>query len=323
MPLAMSDDGQGGIFEHLSLLAEPVRVRLLRVLEQEELGVGELAAIVQLPQSTVSRHLKALGQAGLVTRRAEGTATWVRMATDALAPAVSALWALVREAADDGPTAAQDRERMERVVAERRLDSRAFFGRVATQWSELRGELFGAGFALPALLSLLPADLRVADLGCGTGESLVELAAVVGHVIGVDQAQPMLEAAAARVAGARNVELRQGELEALPLADGEVDAALCMLVLHHVVDLPRAFSEIGRVLRPGGTLVVVDMVAHDRVAWRHTMGHAHLGFTQDALATSAGQGGLAVDRFRRLPPDPAAQGPSLFVATLRHRPQSC
>lgn len=311
------DDGRGGIFGHLSLLAEPVRVRLLRLLEREELGVGELSAIVQLPQSTVSRHLKALGQAGLVARRAEGTATWVRMAKDALAPEIVALWDLVRDAAAEGATPAQDLERMERVVAQRRLDSQAFFGRVATQWSELRSELFGSAFTLPALLSLVSPQLRVADLGCGTGEALVELAPVVARLIGVDQAEAMLEAAAARVAGAENVELRRGDLEALPLADGEIDAALCMLVLHHVADLPRAFAEIARALRPGGMLVVIDMVAHDRVAWRHTMGHAHLGFAEETLVGLAAASGMSVTGFRRLPPDPAAQGPSLFVATFR------
>ncbi|MCA9559292.1 MAG: metalloregulator ArsR/SmtB family transcription factor, partial [Myxococcales bacterium] len=277
-------DETRGIYGHLSVLSEPVRVRLLRLLEREELGVGELAAIVQLPQSTVSRHLKLLGQAGLVARRAEGTSTWVRMAGEAMAPEVTALWTLVRDAAGDDATRSQDFERMEQVVDQRRLDSQAFFGRVATQWSELRRELFGEAFTLPALLALVSPRLRVADLGCGTGEALVELAPVVARLIGVDQAEAMLEAAAARVAGAPNVELRRGELSALPLADAEVDAALCMLVLHHIADIPQAFAEVRRVLDTGGALIVVDMVRHDRVAWRHTMGHAHLGFSEATLA---------------------------------------
>ena len=156
----------------------------------------------------------------------------------------------------------------------------------------------------------------VADLGCGTGELVEALAPVVGQVIGVDREPAMLAAARSRLGGLDHVSLREGALEALPLADGEVDVAVLMLVLHHVADPSAALREAGRVLRPGGRVVVLYMVAHDRDEYRRTMGHAHLGFDEDELARVARGVGLSVWSRRVLAPAPEASGPPLFVAVL-------
>jgi 2-polyprenyl-3-methyl-5-hydroxy-6-metoxy-1,4-benzoquinol methylase len=299
----------------LALLSEPVRIRLLANLEREELGVGELCRVVQLPQSTVSRHLKALQVAGWIRRRAEGTSGLFRAEVEAVAPERRRLWEVVRDAHLATLQAEEDRLRLVAVVASR-ADGETFFTRMHGEWDALRRTLFGESFLLPAIASLLPAEWTVADLGCGTGPALVELAPVVRRVIGVDREEKMLEAAAERVRGLSNVELRQGGLEALPLDDGEIDAATCTLVLHHVPDVRAVFTEIRRALVPGGRCAVVDMVAHDRGDWRHTMGHAHLGFDRDSLETLARGAGLSLPSFRLLPPAPEAQGPPLFVAVL-------
>jgi ArsR family transcriptional regulator len=304
------------VYRDLGVLSEPARVRLLSVLQHHELGTGELTRILQLPQSTVSRHLKALRVAGWVHRRAEGTAAWFRAAPE-LDPLAHRLWAVVREAFHDTHQHREDQLRLQAALASREADS--FFGRMSDRWDALRSDLFGDSFLLPALVALLPSSLEVVDLGCGTGPAVEALSPAVRSVIGVDREPAMIAAARRRLAGATNVDLRQGGLEALPLSDGEVDAATCILVLHHVADLPAAFAEIRRVLRPDGRLVVVDMVAHDRSDWRHTMGHRHLGFEQQALEGHARTGGLVGERFQLLPPAPDAQGPPLFVATFRPR----
>lgn len=302
---------------HLDLLSEPVRVRLLAALSEEELAVGELVRIVQLPQSTVSRHLKALLVGGWVARRSEGTAGWFRFDATDVPEAALRVWSVVREDFEGTLQHGEDRARLGAVLEARLADSSSFFGRMHAQWDALRAELFGGDFFLPTLLSLLPPELEVADLGCGTGEVLAMLAPVVRRVVGIDREQAMLEAAAERCAGVDNVTLRQGGLEDLPLGDREVDAALLMLVLHHVADPARALREARRVVRPGGTVVVLDMQAHERVDYRHTMGHLHLGFDEERVRSFAAEVGLTLAALRALPPAAEAQGPPLFVAVMR------
>ncbi len=302
--------------QHLSTLAEPVRVRLLSALHSEELGVGELTRILQLPQSTVSRHLKALQNTGWIRRRSEGTSGWYRMGRDIDGSALE-IWNVVQRDFATSNQHDEDQARIAAAMAARKMDSRTFFGRMHAQWDTLRTELFGDSFALPTLLSFLPEDLTIADLGCGTGEALALLAPVAHRVIGVDLEQGMLDAAAERTGDLGNVDLRSGGLEDLPLRDCEVDAVLVMLVLHHVPDTERALSEVHRVLKPGGKAVILDMHAHDREDYRLGMGHAHLGFDTDQLSAQALLAGLETTSCRSLPPE--AQGPPLFVLTIRSR----
>jgi ArsR family transcriptional regulator len=155
----------------------------------------------------------------------------------------------------------------------------------------------------------------VGDLGCGTGELAAALAPFVRRVVAVDASRHMLAAAKRRVGDLVNVELRHGELEALPLEDGELDAAVIFLVLHYVPDPARALAEVARVLKPGGKLLVVDMVPHDRAELRERMGHVWAGFSYEQLAAWSTDAGFAGLRYRPLPPDPAARGPGLFTAT--------
>lgn len=301
------------IFERLSALSEPIRVRILRVLANQELAVGELARVLQTSQPTVSRHLKQLE--GWVLRRKVGTATWYR-----LAELDDALWALVLDEveaeADAASVWAEDLRRLDGVVAARTSDSEELFRRLGGRWDDVRKELFGDGFVLAALAAMLPEGARIVDLGCGTGAMLPVLAGAGRRVLGVDRELAMLQVAADRVRELPGVELREGRLDALPLDAASVDLALCQLVLHHVEALPPVYAEVARVLAPGGRLVLVDMVEHDREDFRDTMGHRHLGFSEATVATLAQGAGLALRSWRVLPPDPAAQGPGLFVAVI-------
>lgn len=303
------------------MLSEPIRVRLLRILAREELAVGELARVLQTSQPTVSRHLKLLDGGGWVLRRKVGTATYYRLSVDALDADARRLWEVVAaeievEAADPVSLYAEDVRRLEGVLSLRAADSEELFRRLGGRWDDVRHDLFGEGFVLASLAALLPAGLVFADLGCGTGGMLPVLAPGAARVIGVDREVAMLEVAAARTADLPNVELRRGLLDALPVETGAVDLAVCNLVLHHVRELGPVFGEVARVLRPGGRWVVVDMVEHDREEYATTMGHQHLGFSEGGLAGRAREAGLHLGAWRVLPPDPSAQGPGLFVATL-------
>lgn len=303
-------------YAHLAALSEPLRVRLLRLLAAEALTVGELARVVQAPQSTVSRHLKVLREAGWLVARQDGPATWLSLLPQHLPADAAALWAVVATDPYEAAQTALDAERLRAVLAERVVDSDAFFGQNAERWDRLRTEIFGAGFAAAAIAALLPPGATVADLGCGTGAVSEALAPHVDRLVAIDRAAPMLARAAARLAAWPHAEVRQGELSDLPLPEASVDLAVCALVLHHLREPVEALREAARVLRPGGALALIDMLAHDRLAWGLGFGHRHPGFEREQLAGWAAEAGLRVARWQPLPPEPDAQGPGLFVARL-------
>lgn len=307
------------ITERLAALSDLVRLRILRILEREELAVGEVAKVVQLPQSTVSRHLKVLADGGWVIKRTEGTATLYRVMLDDLSAPSRGVWVAVRdlirspEGRRAGMETEEDHRRLESVLAERREDSLGYFGRVAGQWDDVRTELFGARFTPLGLLHLLPRDWVVADLGCGTGNAAELLAPLVKRVLAVDQSGPMLAAAKRRLEGLKNIEFVEGELSHLPLKNACADAAVCLLVLHHVEKPAVALAEMRRIVRPGGMILVVDMVAHDRATYRHTMGHRWLGFSDQTMTGLMSAAGFEKARYAALLSDPNAKGPGLFA----------
>ena len=307
------------ILDHLAALADTTRSRILLLLDRHELTVSELCGIVQLPQSTVSRHLKALADAGWIAARAEGTSHLYTMTRDELDGSARRLWLLVREQVGPTPAAAQDQRRLQVALAERRTKSQEFFSSSAGQWDRVRDELFGDRFHLGALAAFAEAEWTVGDLGCGTGTVSAALAPFVARVVAVDGSAAMLQAARKRLQGFDNVDLRRGELESLPIDDARLDAATLMLVLHHVPEPERALAEASRVLKPGGRVVLVDMLPHDRESYRQQMGHVWLGFSDEHVRRLLASTGFEEVRVVSLSPDAKAKGPGLFVATARRK----
>ena len=307
--------GAPAILDHLASLADTTRSRILLLLDRHELTVTELCGIVQLPQSTVSRHLKALADSGWVAARAEGTSNLYTMTRDDLDPSARRLWLLVREQVGTSSAAAQDQRRLQAALAERRTKSQEFFSSSAGQWDRVRDDLFGDRFHLAALAAFAHSDWTVGDLGCGTGQVSAALAPFIEQVIAVDASAAMLQAAKKRLCGFDNIELRRGELEALPIDDGRLDAATLMLVLHHVPEPQRALADVARVLKPGGRAVIVDMLPHDRENYRQQMGHVWLGFSDEHVRRLFQEAGFEDIRVVALPPDARVKGPGLFVAT--------
>jgi len=303
------------ILGQLSALGDETRARLLSLLERGELTVSELCAVLQLPQSSVSRHLRTLSEAGWVTSRADGRNRHYRIA-DALDRASRELWGLVREGIDDEPVAVRDRERAQAVLQERRRRSVEFFAATADRWDELRIDLYGRGADLLPLYGLLDPSWVVGDLGAGTGTLAERLAPFVHSVVAVDRSGPMLDAARARLAGIDNAEVRLGELEDLPVENGALDLAILSLVLHHVVDPRASLSEACRVLRPSGRVLVVELREHERGAeYAESMGHVWPGFDPETLCRWMTEAGFADVQVRPVPPELEASGPSLFLAT--------
>jgi ArsR family transcriptional regulator len=306
---------QAAIFGDLTALSDATRSRMLLILERHELTVSELCAVLQLPQSTVSRHLKTLADASWVTSRRDGTSRYYTLALDDRDAHTRRLWSLLREQIATTAGADQDARRLKGVLGRRQTKSEEFFASASGQWDRLRRELFGAASGLHALPALIDARWTIGDLGCGTGETSAALAPFVAQAVAVDRSGEMLQAARRRLRDLPNVEVRRGELEALPIADGELDAAVMILVLHHVPDPAAALQEAARTLKPRGRIVLCDMMPHDREEYRQQMGHVWLGFGDDQLRRLLGGAGFGDIRIVPLPVDPAAKGPALFVAS--------
>jgi ArsR family transcriptional regulator len=306
---------QAAIFDDLTALSDATRSRMLLILERHELTVSELCAVLQLPQSTVSRHLKTLADASWVTSRRDGTSRYYTLALDDRDAHTRRLWSLLREQIATTAGADQDARRLKGVLGRRQTKSEEFFASASGQWDRLRRELFGAASGLHALPALIDARWTIGDLGCGTGETSAALAPFVAQAVAVDRSGEMLQAARRRLRDLPNVEVRRGELEALPIADGELDAAVMILVLHHVPDPAAALQEAARTLKPRGRIVLCDMMPHDREEYRQQMGHVWLGFGDDQLRRLLGGAGFGDIRIVPLPVDPAAKGPALFVAS--------
>jgi ArsR family transcriptional regulator len=291
------------ILEHMSALSDPIRCRMLMLLEKQELTVTEIGSVLQMPQSSVSRHLKTLADDNWVMSRRDGTSRFYAMSTgDELDPGAKRLWPIIREQVAPTSAAGQDDRRLRGVLARRRAKSEEFFASAAGDWDRLRGDLFGDTFYLWGVLGLIDPNLVVGDLGCGTGQLTEVVAPYVRQVIAVDSSTDMLDAARHRLEGARNVDLRQGDLEGLPIAEGELDAAMLSLVLHYSPSPGRALAEVGRVLRPGGRVLVVDMLPHERENYRQQMGHVWLGFGEAHMRRLLGDAGFGDVRIVSLPP---------------------
>ena len=276
--------------------------------------MGELCTALQVPQSTVSRHLKVLADEGWVTSRADGASRYYGMTLPDLDPAARRLWQVVREQMAESPAARRDAERLRGVMAQRRAGSEAFFESAAGQWDRLRDELFGERSELLPLAGLLDPAWVVADLGCGTGHLSRAVAPFVKRVIAVDASAAMLRVAKARIGDLPNVEIRRGELESLPIEAGTVDLACLVMVLPYVADPAAVVVGAARALKAGGRLLICDLMSHERAEYRQTMGHQRLGVSEQDMTEWLANAGLAQGRYVPLPLASDAKGPRLFTA---------
>jgi ArsR family transcriptional regulator len=305
------------VVDQLSVLSDAIRVRMLAILESRELTVSEICDVVQLPQSTVSRHLKTLLDGEWVTSRRDGTRRLYTLPLTEVDDSAKRLWQVVREQVTSSPASSDDERRLKQVLERRKTQSEVFFSSAAGQWDRLREELFGPTSHLRALAGLLDSEEVVGDLGCGTGQVSQWLAPFSDRIIAVDASKEMLKAARERLSGQRHVEIRQGSLEKLPIKDAELDVALLLLVLHHVPEPKRALAEAARTLKPGGRVLILDMLPHEREEYRQTMGHVWLGISHKQMKEWLRDASFTSVRWQPLPPDTKTKGPSLFVATAR------
>jgi len=263
------------ILKSLRLAADPNRLRLLLLLEQEELSVAELQDILSKGQSQISTHLAQLKQAGLVDDRRTGKNAFYRLT------APPALMELLRQAEHEIPEAKEDRAALRSAVRKRQDKMRRYFDELAGKFGRqyVPGRSW-KGIA-EALLKLMP-PMTIADLGAGEGTISQLMAQRAKRVIAIDNSEKMVEFGSelARKHGIGNLEYRLGDLEDVPIRSGTVDLAFLSQALHHAVHPERAMAEAWRILKPGGRIAVLDLNRHNFAEAREMYADLWLGFTE-------------------------------------------
>ena len=268
------------ILKSLRLLADPSRVRIVLLLEREELSVAELQEILAMGQSTISTHLSQLKQAGIVEDRRTGKNILYRLKAFGNGTQQQVLEVL-RHAVKEIPEAAEDRDAL-RLALRRRQD------KVRSYFDELAGK-FGRQYVpgrswqglAETLLMLMP-PLVIADLGAGEGTVSQLLARRAKKVIAVDNSERMVEFGAqlARNHRVKNLEYRLGDLEDLPVKKGEADVAFFSQSLHHAQHPARALAEAFRIVKPGGRVIILDLLKHHFEEARALYADVWLGFSE-------------------------------------------
>jgi ArsR family transcriptional regulator len=304
-------------------LADPTRIRILFLLEREELAVQELMEVLGMPQSRVSRHLGILREAGLLQDRRDGTFVLYRF-TPPQSGHWREAWELVGRSLGEDATTDRDLAALAGVIEARASRSHSFFDSVGPEWDALRKVWSDDLLRARALARLIPPGLRVADIGTGTGVLALELARAGLRVVAVDHSARMLDAARAKLGRdpGLEIDLRLGDASSLPLADGEVEAAFAHMVLQYLASPLDALREMARVVAPGGSVVVIDFVSHDREWMRQELGVLRLGFSAEEIASSFVSVGLQEPRIEtQAPASRTADLPETFIASAERPSQ--
>ena len=305
----------------LEAAGEETRLRILCLLDEAELTVSELVAILGQSQPRVSRHLKLLVEAGLAARQREGAWAFFRLADDGGAFARD----LVRRLDPADPTLRADRGRLEVAREARRKQAAAYFAEQATDWDRIRALHAPEERVEAALMSMIGEKpfRSLLDLGTGTGRMLELLAPRAVRAVGIDQSAAMLALARSRIdqAGLRNVHLRQGDIYAPPVERDGYDLVVIHQVLHFLDDPARALKEAARALAPGGRLVVVDFDAHDQEFLRTDFAHRRLGFALSEIEGFLAEAGLVGEQAKRVPPAAGESGKLTVAIWLAQDPR--
>jgi ArsR family transcriptional regulator len=267
---------------YFKALSDPTRRRITNLLLFHELNVNELVGILGMGQSRISRHLRVLSESGLAVSRKDGL--WVFYRASKSGDAARFIDA-VRYLMEEDPELAADLRLAGEFTSARRLATKRFFDSLASEWDEMKGGIFEGSPLVQEIVGRIPHCTGAADLGCGTGDLLLALGARAEKVIGVDSSPQMLAKAKERLpAGSQgNIELRIGELEHLPMREGEVQHAVINMVLHHLASPAEGVAEAHRVIGETGTLIVLDFCKHGQEELRRRFGDRWLGFDRSEL----------------------------------------
>ncbi|OHD63301.1 MAG: ArsR family transcriptional regulator [Spirochaetes bacterium RBG_13_51_14] len=280
---------------YFKALADQTRLRLLNLLLRHELSVNEIVSVMGMGQSRISRHLKILTDCGLLKSRRDGLWVFYSACREGRGASFNDL---VREFIAGDTDLAVDYAMMEGILKEERREKTRFFDSIASDWDKIKQDIVGGLDISKEIMDRIARCGVAVDLGCGTGELLPIIRQKAKKVIGVDKSPKMLEEAERRLAAnSRGIELRIGEIEHLPMRDREADAAVFNMVLHHLSSPDAGIDEAGRVLKSGGSLIIVDLDKHQDEEMRKKYDHRWLGFTRRNVERWLSDGGFTMDEF--------------------------
>jgi ArsR family transcriptional regulator len=259
---------------------------------ENELHVSEIIEVLDMGQSRISRHLKILTDAGLLSCRRDGLWSFYRASQQGHG---STFLNQVKYLFNENHYYEQDRRRAMVLRQTQKKETRRFFNSIAGDWEKLKADIL-KGFDLPGIIESIVPECRVAaDLGCGTGDMLPLLHTRAAYVIGVDNSPKMLEKARISLDGKPgSYDLRIGELEHLPLKDNEAETAIINMVLHHLPNPEKGINDAYRVLQPGGILVIIDFTTHSDEQLRNRYGDRWLGFTEKQVHSWLRDAGFSI-----------------------------
>lgn len=306
------------LIDALKAAGEPTRLRILALVQQGDLAVGELVQILDQSQPRLSHHLKTLTTAGLVERLPEGSWVFYRAQTKDAAGRI--LHAIFSEIDLDGEPFASDRAALRSVRQARVRSAEAYFAEIAGDWDRLRALHYPEDAIERAILAQVKDERfdRIIDLGTGTGRMLTLLAPLADEAEGLDLSHHMLTVARANLSRAdvRNARVRQGDVTQTPFESDSADLVIVHQVLHYLETPEQVLAEAARVLKPGGRLLLVDFAPHDLEFLRESQGHRRLGIREEDVAEWADDAGLALQPPLRFdPPASLDQGLSVLIWT--------
>ncbi len=289
----MHEIGSGRALRYFKTLSDETRLRLLNILDFREFNVQELMGILDMGQSRISRHLKLLQDSGLIESRRDGLWSFYRAVDYDPGRRFSDA---IRYLLEEESIYRQDLEKAEALLKTRKLQSKRFFDSVASNWEIMKRSIIGELDLVGQIVKRIPEAQSAADLGCGSGTLLERVSGSMRTLIGVDSSREMLAEAARRLErDGSQIDLRIGELEHLPLRDGETEVAIINLVLHHLRNPRQGLLEARRILRPGGTLILADFHKHQQEMMRSRYGDHWLGFSTEEIESWLEDTGIRVD----------------------------
>ncbi len=267
--------------QYFKALSDDTRLRLLNLLVHHELSVNEITEILGMGQSRISRHLKILTDCALLVFRRDGL--WVFYSAAKDGPGRKFIDSISGFLKNDYDLKI-DLSRLEWMIEERRKEIKEYFDSIADRWDRMKKEILGNLDITAEILSRTNNFTTAVDLGCGTGELLLELSSKGNKVIGIDQSPKMLEEVKTRFSeNGNNLDLRIGEIEQLPVKDEEADLAVLNLVLHHLTSPFNGIAEANRILKPNSSLIIADLEKHGNEEMRSSYGHRWLGFAKTEI----------------------------------------
>ncbi len=296
-----SPSRENPVLRGLKAVSEETRLRILHILSYGDFSVNEIVEILQVSQSTVSRHLRILTDAGILSSHREGSWVYYGFRVDK-SPFSSGLLEFLLGQREDLPFREVDQKNLVRVLEKRDRISRSFFDDLGQNWEKVQEEVLDPKIYRDRLIQALPPSSRlILDLGCGPGGLIPFLLNKAEKVLGVDSSSGMVETCRKAFRGNQRVEIREAHLEHLPIPRSKADSVVASMVLHHLSHPPRVFQQVNRVLKIGGTFAIVDLLKHDQEFMRERYADLWLGFEPELLRSWLFNHGFRIEEEDILP----------------------